>query len=83
MVELDATDEQLDFPVVYTSAIGGYARYEAEDDNSNMIPLLDTILKEVPAPDVEPDGPLAMQICTVDHSSYVGRIGVGRLSSGS
>jgi len=83
MVELEASDEQLDFPVVYTSAMGGYARYEADDDNMNMIPLLDTILEEVPAPDVEPDGPLALQICTVDHSSFVGRIGVGRLSSGS
>lgn len=83
MVELEATDEQLDFPVVYASAIGGYARYEADDGNQNMIPLLDTILKEVPAPDVEPEGPLALQICTVDHSSYVGRIGVGRLSAGT
>ncbi len=61
----------------------GYARYEVEDDNTNMLPLLDTILAEVPAPDVDPDGPLAMQICTVDHSSYVGRIGVGRLTAGS
>lgn len=82
MVELEATDEQLDFPVVYASAIGGYARLEPNDDNQNMVPLLDTILSEVPAPDVEPDGPLALQICTVDHSSYVGRIGVGRLSAG-
>lgn len=49
----------------------------------NMIPLLDTILKEVPAPDCEPNGPVALQICTVDHSSFVGRIGVGRLHSGT
>ncbi len=83
MCELDATDEQLDFPVVYTSAIDGYARYAPDDDNTNMIPLLDTILKEVPAPDCEPTGPIALQICTVDHSSFVGRIGVGRLSSGT
>ncbi|MBQ9020432.1 MAG: translational GTPase TypA [Eggerthellaceae bacterium] len=83
MVELDATDEQLDFPVVYASAIGGYARFEPDDGNQNMIPLLDTIIKEVPAPDVDEQGPLALQICTVDHSSYVGRIGVGRLSAGS
>ena len=82
MVELDASDAQLDFPIIYASAIGGYARYEANDANMNMIPLLDTILAEVPAPDIDPDGPLAMQICTVDHSSFVGRIGVGRLSSG-
>ena len=83
MVELNASDEQLDFPIVYASALQGYARYEADDGNDNMLPLLDTILKEIPAPDVDPDGPIAMQICTVDHSSFVGRIGVGRLSSGT
>ena len=83
MVELEATDAQLDFPVVYASAMNGYARYEADDDNDNMIPLLDTILKEIPAPDCEPEGPVALQVCTVDHSSFVGRIGVGRLYSGT
>jgi len=83
MVELDASDEQLDFPVVFTSAMAGYARFEPEDDNMNMVPLLETILKEVPAPDCEPNGPIALQICTVDHSSFVGRIGVGRLHSGT
>ncbi len=83
MVELDANDEQLDFPVVFASAMEGYARYEPEDDNNNMIPLLDTILKEVPAPDCDPQGSVALQICTVDHSSFVGRIGVGRLYSGT
>ena len=83
MVELDASDEQLDFPVVFTSAMAGYARFEPEEDNMNMIPLLETILKEVPAPECQPDGPIALQICTVDHSSFVGRIGVGRLHSGT
>ncbi len=83
MVELEASDEQLDFPVVFTSAMGGYARFEPEDDNMNMVPLLDTILKEVPAPECQPEGPIALQICTVDHSSFVGRIGVGRLHSGT
>ncbi len=82
MVELGASDEQLDFPVVYASAVNGYARFAPEDDNMDMVPLLDTIISEVPAPEVDPDGPLAMQICTVDHSSYEGRIGVGRLHSG-
>lgn len=82
MVELGATDEQLDFPIVYTSAVSGYARYEYDDDNMDMIPLLDTILEEIPCPDVEVDAPVALQICTVDHSSYEGRIGVGRLHSG-
>ncbi|MDR2492151.1 MAG: translational GTPase TypA [Coriobacteriales bacterium] len=83
MVELKATDRQLDFPIVYTSAVGGYARYEPEDDNNDMLPLLDTILEHVPAPDCDATGPVALQVCTVDHSSYVGRIGVGRLFSGT
>ena len=83
MCELEASDEQLDFPVVFTSAMAGYARFEPEDSNMNMIPLLETILKEVPAPECQPDGPIALQICTVDHSSFVGRIGVGRLHSGT
>lgn len=83
MVELGASDEQLDFPVVYASAVNGYARLEPDDGNMDMVPLLDTILDEIPAPDVDIDGPVALQICTVDHSSYEGRIGVGRLSSGT
>ena len=83
MVELGASDEQLDFPVVYASAVNGYARLDPDDGNMDMVPLLDTILDEIPAPDVDIDGPAALQICTVDHSSYEGRIGVGRLSSGT
>ncbi len=83
MVELEANDEQLDFPIIYASAVNGYARYEPTDDNDNMVPLLDTILKEVPAPDCDPTGPVALQLCTIDHSSFVGRIGVGRLFSGT
>ena len=83
MVELGATDEQLDFPVVYASAVNGYARMTPDDDNMDMVPLLDTILAEIPAPDVDIDGPVALQVCTVDHSSYEGRIGVGRLVSGT
>ena len=83
MVEMGASDEQLDFPVVYASAVNGYARLDPDDGNMDMVPLLDTILDEIPAPDVDIDGPVALQICTVDHSSYEGRIGVGRLSSGT
>ncbi|MDR2587224.1 MAG: translational GTPase TypA [Coriobacteriales bacterium] len=83
MLELEATDEQLDFPTVYTSAINGFARYEPDDGNSDMIPLLDTILAHVPTPDVDPTGPLALQLCTIDHSEYVGRIGIGRIFSGT
>ncbi len=83
MMDLGASDAQLDFPVVYTSAVNGYARLDPDDGNMDMLPLLDTILGQVPAPDVEPDAPCAMQICTVQHSDYVGRIGIGRLYSGA
>ena len=82
MVELGASDEQLDFPVVYASAVNGYARFEPDDGNMDMIPLLDTIIKEIPAPEVDVDAPVALQVCTIDHNSYEGRIGIGRLHSG-
>ena len=83
MVELDATDEQLDFPIIYASAMNGYARYGVDDENTTMVPLLETIIQQVEPPDCEPKGPVALQICTIDHSSFVGRIGVGRLFSGT
>lgn len=82
MVELGASDDQLDFPVVYASAVNGYARFDPEDGNMDMVPLLDTILKEIPAPEVEVEAPVALQVCTIDHSSYEGRIGIRRLHSG-
>ncbi len=83
MVELGADDLQLDFPIIYTSAVNGYARLEPDDGNMDMAPLLDAIVEHVPAPDVDPDGPVAMQVCTIDHSEYVGRIGIGRIFSGT
>ena len=83
MVELEATDEQLDFPVVYASALNGFARLDPNDDGMDMYPLLDRILEEIPAPDVDSSGPVALQVCTIDHSNFVGRIAVGRLSSGT
>ena len=83
MLELGANDYQLDFPVVYTSAVNGYARYEPDDDNMDMTPLLDSIIKYIPAPDVDTEGPVAMQVCTIDYSSFVGRIGIGRVFSGT
>lgn len=83
MVDLGADDEQLDFPIIYTSAVNGYARLDPDDGNMDMLPLLDAIVEHVPAPDVDADGPVAMQVCTIDHSEYVGRIGVGRLFSGT
>lgn len=83
MLELGANDEQLDFPVIYASAVNGYARKEPDDGNMDMTPLLDAILEYIPAPDVDRNGPVALQVCQVDYSSYVGRIGVGRLFSGT
>jgi len=83
MLDLGADDSQLDFPVVYTSAVNGYARYEPDDDNDTMDPLLDSILEQIPSPDVDVDGPVAMQVCQIDYSSFVGRIGIGRVFSGT
>ena len=86
MADLGANDEQLEFAmehVVYASAMNGFARLDPADDNDNMYPLLDMILDDMPAPEVDPDGPLAMQCVTIDHSEYVGRIGLGRVYSGS
>ncbi|MDO5328632.1 MAG: translational GTPase TypA [Coriobacteriia bacterium] len=83
MCELEASDEQLDFPVVYASASLGYARRDLSDTNNDVYPLLDMILDEVPGPELQDVGCSAMQISTVDHSSFVGRIGVGRLTSGT
>ena len=86
MADLGANDEQLEFAmehVVYASAMNGFARLDPADDNDNMYPLFDMILDDMPAPEVDPDGPLAMQCVTIDHSEYVGRIGIGRVYSGS
>ncbi len=86
MMDLGATDEQLEFTmehVVYASAVNGFARLTPDDDNDDMFPLLDMIVDGLPAPDVDPDGPLAMQCVTIDHSDYVGRIGIGRIYSGT
>ncbi len=79
---LGATDAQLDFPVVYTSALLGYATLDLNQPSDNMNPLFETIIKYVPAPDVDLNGPFQMQISTLDYSSYVGMIGVGRIKRG-
>jgi GTP-binding protein len=83
MLELGANDAQLDFPVIYASATQGYARREPTDEGNDMWPLLDAILEYIPAPDVDVEGPVALQVCQIDYSSYVGRIGVGRIFSGT
>ncbi|MEW6997944.1 translational GTPase TypA [Colwelliaceae bacterium BS250] len=80
---LGATDEQLDFKVVYASAINGWATLEEGETGTDMTPLFDTILKEVPAPKADPDGAFQMQISQLDYSSYLGVIGVGRITRGS
>ncbi|MGA7594957.1 MAG: translational GTPase TypA [Gallionella sp.] len=81
--KLGATDEQLDFPVVYASALNGYAMLELDKPSKNMLPLLDAVLKHVPAPEADLDAPLQMQISALDYSSFVGRIGVGRIHRGT
>ena len=86
MMDLGATDEQLEFSmehVVFASAVNGFARLAPNDGNMDMYPLLDMIVDALPAPDVDVDGPLAMQCVTIDHSEYVGRIGIGRIYSGT
>jgi GTP-binding protein len=80
--KLGATDEQLDFPVIYASALNGVAGLEADELADDMMPLMQMIVDSVPAPQVDIDGPLKMQISALDYSSYVGVIGVGRITSG-
>jgi len=79
---LGATEEQLDFPIIYASALEGRAGLEADQLEDNMDSLFKLIVDEVPAPDVDPDGPFQLQISALDYSSYVGVIGVGRISRG-
>ena len=80
---LGGTDEQLDFPVIYASAIEGISGLEADQMTEDMTPLIEMILDKVPAPEVEKDGPLQLQISALDSNSYVGVIGIGRIKQGS
>ena len=85
---LGANDAQLDFPVVYASALNGWATLDAAvaksgEQRGDMRPLFDTILRAVPAPDGDVDGPLQFQMSALDYSSYVGRLGIGRIRRGS
>ena len=80
--KLGATEEQLDFPVVYASALNGYAGNENSVREGTMQPLFEAIVKNVPRREDNPDGPLQLQICSLDYSSYVGRIGIGRVNRG-
>ena len=80
---LGATDEQLDFPVVYASALRGYAGIEPEVADGDTAPLLDAIVEHVPAPEVDADGPLQLQISSLDYDAYVGMLGIGRITRGT
>jgi len=79
---LGASDEQLDFPVVYASGLQGFASIEAETREGDMTPLFELIVDKVPAPSVDTEGPFQMQVSSLDYSSYVGVIGIGRISRG-
>jgi GTP-binding protein len=81
--KLDASDEQLDFPVVYASALLGYAGLDPKSMGTDMTALLEAIVEHVPQPQVDRDGPFQMQVSSLDYSSYVGAIGIGRIERGS
>ena len=80
--KLGATEDQLDFPVVYASALLGYAKNDLSQESGDMQPLFEAILEHVPVRDEDPDAPLQLQICSLDYSSYVGKIGIGRIRRG-
>lgn len=80
---LGASDEQLDFPVIYASALKGFALHSSDDAPKDMTPLFETIIDKVSPPEVDVDGPFQMQISSLDYSSYVGAIGIGRIKRGT
>ena len=79
---LGATEEQLDFPVIYASALGGYASEDDSVREGDMTPMFETIIKNVPAPDVDIEGAFQMQVTSLDYSSFVGAIAIGRITRG-
>ncbi len=80
--QLEATEEQLDFPVIFASALGGYASIDDNARDGDMTPMFEAIIDKVPAPDVNLEGALQMQISSLDYSSFVGAIGIGRVTRG-
>ncbi|MBB5336087.1 translational GTPase TypA [Pectinatus brassicae] len=82
-MELGADDDQLDFPVVYATARDGIAKMAMEDESDSLQPLMDLLIKEIPAPKGEADGPLQMMVTTLDSDEYVGRVAIGRIIRGS
>ncbi|MDD8044328.1 MAG: translational GTPase TypA [Verrucomicrobiota bacterium] len=83
LVQLNASDEALDFPVIYASAREGWAVEDLHDERKDLRPVLECVLRHVPAPHVQPNEPLQLQITTLDYSEFVGRIGIGRVQAGS
>jgi len=82
-MDLDASDEQLDCPFVYASAKAGHAILELDDEPQNMVPLFETILDYIPAPEGDPDADTQVLISTIDYNEYVGRIGIGKVDNGT
>ena len=82
-IELDATDEQLDFPVVYASAKNGTSKLNMSDEDQDMTPLFETIINTIKAPDCDEEGPAQMLISNIDYDDYVGRMGIGRVERGT
>ena len=82
-MELDADDDQLDFPVIYAAARDGIAKFNMEDTNDNLEPLMQTSVKEIPAPQGDAEGPLQMMVTTLEADDYVGRVAIGRVIRGS
>jgi GTP-binding protein len=82
MVELGASDEQLDFPTLYASGRAGYVRTEPNDDNDDVRPLLDAILKRIPPPKANRDGAFQLLVSAIDYNEFVGRLGIGRIERG-
>ncbi|ENO90286.1 translational GTPase TypA [Thauera linaloolentis] len=80
--KLGATEEQLDFPIIYASGLNGFAVENLDDEREDMRPLFEAILKHVPAPDIDIDGPLRLQVCSLDYSTYMGQLGIGRIQRG-
>jgi len=80
--KLGATEDQLDFPVIYASALLGFAKKDLSQESRDMQPLFEAILEHVPVRDEDPEAPLQLQICSLDYSSYVGKIGIGRIRRG-
>ncbi len=82
-MELGADDDQLDFPVIYAAARDGIAKLSMDDDSENLEPLMDMIVKEIPAPHGDADGPLQMMVTTLEADDYVGRVAIGRIIRGT